>query len=428
MLPSGPMGRKVAAGAILLTLVAAAAVLAVLLVRIPGGHVAVVSQGGAEEGTWTMEAGLHLRPFGASITLYPTGPVTAAGELIATPASGGEVPLRFTVTFRIAPARAGDLHRTLGGRSLQEYGSARAQELIKEAAARADVAELLTPAFRERSAAAAGASLQRAGLEDATIVLEGAGEDALLAAAQYLGPRREAGRIREAVTEAIARTPSPGWKLLTAAAMVDESDRQLDRAEKGYLDALAAEPTALPPMTQLVNLYGVAGQWRKMARILDATVTADPNSVVHMNWLAMALVKMDQLQGAEEILKKGLAVDPDNATLHSNLGALYMKQNRTEEARAHLTRAVEIAPRSAQALFNLGSALAAVDRMAEALPYLERAEQVGEATPALLRALGAVHEALGNAERSAEYRRRLEQIQAGGAGGRAAPAPPARRG
>jgi len=399
---------------ILVALVAIALLAAFfLVVRIPSDEVGVVDTGRVGAAHATLQTGIHLRPFGSTVITYSTAPATASGETIVTPASGGEIPIRYSVTGRIDPERAAELHPALGGATIERFLSEQTGRLVSEYASSAEAVEILTSRFREKAAADIAARMKNGGLAEASLTIQPPDGDTLLAAAQYLAPLGEAWKIRQTCAEALAE-PDAGrdWRLLAAMGLVNESEKRFAEAEKNYLDALALDPRALTPMSQLVPLYASVKEWNKLARILDAALQADPNSLQHINWMAMVMLKRQDYPAAEELLRRALSVDSANTTVLANLGALHMKMNRVDEAIKNFEKAVELAPTNSQALFNLGSALAATDRFAEALAYLERAEQEGATPQPLVRTLALVHLKLGNREKAAAYKEKEKQLEA----------------
>lgn len=402
----------------ILTVIATAAVIALvagyfLIARVPADTIAFADTGRPGDTPTILGPGFHLRPVGSNLVLYSTSPVTAVGDTLVTPSTGGEIPARFTVTARIDPAHAATLHGPIAGRSLEDFLSAQAGILLRQYASSAGAVEILTPRFREQAAAAIVSAMKNGGMAEASMVIGPPDADTLLAAAQFLAPQGEASKIRQTVMEALAAPGGGGnWKLHTAMGLVNESERHLADCEKNYLDALAIEPAALPPMTQLVALYTAVGEYPKLRRVVDAALTSSPKSVPHLNWAAMVLLKDDDFKGAERLLKEGLAVEPQNELLLSNLAGVYLKTGKPEEAVSQLRLAVEAAPTNPQGLFNLGSTLASLGRFDEALPLLEQAEQNGPLNLALARALAGVHEKLGHAKEAAAYLKKAKELEA----------------
>lgn len=383
------------------------------VVRVPADAIAFADTGRPGDTPATLGPGFHFRPMGSNLVLYSTAPVSASGETLVTPSTGGEIPARFTITARIDPAHAATLQGPMAGRPLEEFLSAQTEVLLRQYASHAGAVEILTPRFREQAAAAITDAMKKGGMAEASMVISPPDADTLLAAAQFLAPQGEAWRIRDTVSEALKAPGGSGnWKLHTAMGLVNESERHLAECEKNYLDALAIDPAALPPMTQLVSLYSAVSEWPKLRRVVDAALTASPKSVPHLNWAAMVLLKDEDLKGAERLLKEGLAIEPGNETLLSNLAGVYLKSGRPEDALGQLRLAVQAAPSNPQSLFNLGSALASMGKFDEALPLLEQAEKNGPLNLVLARALAGVHEKLGHKQQASAYLGKAKELEA----------------
>lgn len=419
VVPSAAMTwvRAAAAAALLLILLAVFS----FVLRVPAGSLAVVESGPGGAAPTVLEPGLHLLMPGNRATLYSAAEATSSGEVMVTPASGGEIPLRYEVKGRLDPSHAARLHTAMSGRTFPEFLQAQAGALLRQIASSTQAVDLLTPAFREAAGARIATAMNGGGLADAEVKVGPPDDETLMAAAQYLASRGEASRIRETVSERLLSPEgSKSWKVHTAMGYVHESEKLLIDAERNYLDALAIEPTAVAPMAQLVTLYSAVQDWPTLLRVLDAALTARPDSPQHLTWAAMAMTRQGDLAGAERMLNRGLQADPDNATLLTNLGALKMKAGHAGEAIELLRKAAEITPDSQQALFNLGSALAAEDRAAEALPFLERAAEAGPMSAPLARTLGMVLQKTGDGPRGAGYLKQAEALEA------ARPRPPSR--
>jgi len=398
----------------LLALVAAFLVLVIggyfLLMRVPSGTVTIATKG--EPPTYQiLEPGYHIAPFGARLASYPTGPVSTEGEAFVTTSNGGSIGFEYSLTARLDPARVAELAPAIKDRPLEAFLQAQVVALLQQQAGGTDPLELLSSDFRGRAREAIVGSMAAGGLAEASLQFSAPDSDSFLAAARYLAPRGEAWKLRLPVSEALLE---PGrdadWKLLTAMGLVNESEKLLAEAEKNYLDALAVDPTALPPMSQIFTLYSTVGEWEKLQRVLDAALTVNPRSVQHLMWTAMVLIRRDDPVGAERMLDQALEVDPDNPLILSNLGVLYMKTERYDEAETTFRKAVDADPNNPAALYNLGTALAATDRFDEALPYLEEAEQKGRASGPLLDLLALVHDKLGHKARAREYRKQAREL------------------
>jgi tetratricopeptide (TPR) repeat protein len=353
-----------------------------------------------------LRPGFHMRPLGSSVTEYSTRSVSPKTSVQLEVPPIGAITLSLTVTGSPDPGHLEQLHRHLEGRSIEDLLRESAGASLGRAASGLDPVQLLSAEFRSEAQASIVEEIEKAGLTRVSATIDRPDETVFLDAAIALVPRGEGWRLRQAVSEAIdLKEGRAGWKLTTAMGLIDESEKLFSEAEKNYLDALSMDPAALPPMTQLIGLYTPAGLWEKLSRILDAALLANPDSLQHINWMAMALLKTGDFLGAEQVLKHGLDVEPDSAIILANLGGVYLKQNKIDEALGLLERAVEVEPSSPQALFNLGSALASLDRFENAVEYLERAEQAGSRSRQLFSTLAVVHRRLGNVARGDHYDR-----------------------
>ncbi len=389
----------VAAGVVLL-------VALVFLMRVRAGVAVILEPDAPGEPARVLTPGWHRRPFGRRAIEYPLETVVA-GE--AAVAGEGAPTLRYSLAAALDPLRVGQLHAAMGD-DLEESLRTRTSALLTAYASEATPGVLFSDAFREQSAARAREALERVGFAQADLTIAPLDTEALLNAARSLAPAGAASELRAPLTRALASDPR-SWRLLTALGMINESEKLIAEAETNYLDALAVDPGAIPPMERLLTIYTTVGAWHKLQRVLDAALTANPDSVHHLNWTGLVLLKRRDFVGAERTLTRALELAPDNASIMANLGTLLMTTGRDEEAIAMFRRAVDLAPGDPRALVNLGSALAASDRFAEALESLERAEASGSLTHNLASTLAIVHDKLGHAERASAYRAVAEALK-----------------
>jgi len=383
------------------------------VIRVGADEVALAGPAGTGQEPAVLGPGFHfVSPF-SRLTRLGTRLQEASGETLVTPESGGEVMMHYTVSGSLDPGKAGAVFSAIGDRSMEEFLTSQVGALLRQDAASADPVDLLTPEYRSKVSEAIAEAMKRGGFSEAAVSIKAPDDATLLAAAQALAPEGRAYRLRQTIAEALLEPGrADSWRLHTAMGMVNESTKQFTEAEKDYLDALASQPEALPPMARLVAIYSAAGEWNRLQRVLDAALSADPNSPQHINWTAMVLIKQDDLVGAERILRRGLEVAPTNTTLLMNLGGLYLKMDKPDEALDLLRKAAEAEPDSPAVLFNLGSALASTDRNEEALGYLERAEKAGSLNYPLARTLAMVYGRLGHPAKAAEYEAKARKLEA----------------
>jgi Flp pilus assembly protein TadD len=377
-----------------------------LVTRVPAGSALVLEPEAPGQPASVLTPGWHRRPFGRSVVVYPLTTTIAGQAAIA----GAEGPmLRYSLKAAVDPARLPELHAAMHG-SLDEYLQTRTAALLGTIASQAPPADLFSDLFREHSAAQARAALEREGFAGVELTVQPLDADGLLHAARSLAPAGEASALRAPLTRAIASDPRD-WRLLAALGMVNESEKLIADAESNYLDALALDPGALPPMERLLTIYTTVGEWAKLQRVLDAALAMNPDSVPHLNWTGLVLMKREDFVGAERAMSHALELAPGNTTIMANMGTLLMNTGRNDEAIAMFRRAVDLSPVETRALVNLGSALAASDRYAEALEPLERAEASGSLSHHLASTLAIVHDKLGHAEKATAYRAKAQELK-----------------
>lgn len=394
------VGAVIAAGVVLLAVF-------LLTMRVPAGSAVVLEASSPGEPARVLAPGWHRRPFGQRAVVYESLETVVTGE--AKIEGQGAPTLRFTLEAAVDPARLPELHPAMQG-DLEAYVKRRAGAMLMTLAGSVPPGSLFSDAFREQSAAAAGEALQREGFARARVTVEPLDVEDLLNAVRSLAPNPAVSGLRAPVMRAL-ESDARSWRLLTALGMIDESEKLIAEAEANYLDALAIDPGALPPMERLLTIYTTVGEWPKLQRVLDAALTVNPDSVPHLNWTGLVLMKRRDFVGAERALSHALTLAPENTTIMENMGALMMNTGRGEEAIAMFRRATETAPGDSRALVNLGSALAASDRFEEALEPLERAETAGSLSLNLASTLAIVHEKLGHAEKASAYRAKAESLK-----------------
>lgn len=97
--------------------------------------------------------------------------------------------------------------------------------------------------------------------------------------------------------------------------------------------------------------------------------------------LALTLVDVKDLPGAEANLKAAIALAPDFARAHQALGEVYRRSKRPEEARTSYLEAVNLAPNDTVAWYGLATTLKGQKKDAEALWALESLLAVKDQNP-----------------------------------------------
>jgi Flp pilus assembly protein TadD len=135
--------------------------------------------------------------------------------------------------------------------------------------------------------------------------------------------------------ESIANRP----EALSALAMFEVDEQNIDRAVELYEQALRVEPSAVMARANLADILRRLGEEGR----------------------------------AEEILRQGLALEPTNAALHHALGLSLVRSGKSEAALVELRKAAEFAPDNARYAYVLGIALNSLGKQAEAVQVLDDA-------------------------------------------------------
>jgi len=395
-----------------LSLAAATVLIALLLYlcvsHIPDGSVGIVESGGT---TKALLSGFHLHlPFSGPSVIYPTSLPPASGETRITLADGAAFAIGFEISGRLDPRQATIFHQTAARRGAEELLRTAGALGLQETAPARTAADVASGAFETEAAERAGRYLAPYGAAEVALRLRLSSPATLLALAQALAPSRQAGLLGLLVGDALAKDAST-WEIHAAMGLVKESEKDPRGAEKHYLDALTINPTALPPMAHLAAIYTAVGEAPKLDRLLAAALQAQPNSIQHLNWMAVSLMMQNRLEEAEKAIERALAVEPANLLLLNNLGGMQLKRGRFDDAALTFRRALQQDPNDSQSLYNLGIALSAQGRYADGLEHLLAAERAGPAGEPLLRAIATTYRALGRTRKASEYEGRLRSLK-----------------
>jgi tetratricopeptide (TPR) repeat protein len=178
-------------------------------------------------------------------------------------------------------------------------------------------------------------------------------------------------------------------------------------AEREFESAIAANPTYAEALNNLGALYAREGRAPDAVKTFRKAITADPKvSASYVN-LALTLVKLDGIQGAERRLgtefhddlnepgpftalgvvltkagqgaraviafRKAVELSPDSSDTHLNLGMALVLQSKMQEGFHELTQAVRLNPNSAQAHLSLGHLYFETGKFSAARSELETA-------------------------------------------------------
>lgn len=161
--------------------------------------------------------------------------------------------------------------------------------------------------------------------------------------------------------------------------------------------ALAADPSLANAHSNLISLYGRAGEWKKAEEHYRAVVARGVNlGEAHYDY-GVLLGLQEKWDLAREAYEKALAVNPLHAQARNNLGQVFERERKFDEAADAYRRAIESQPGFRLARFNLGRMLIALGRPAEAASELAKLVEPADAeTPRYLFALSVAHVRAGN--------------------------------
>jgi tetratricopeptide (TPR) repeat protein len=105
---------------------------------------------------------------------------------------------------------------------------------------------------------------------------------------------------------------------------------------------------------QLGLIAANTGDDAEAVEYYSESILLDPSHVPSYINKGTALLRLEQLSGAEEALEKAASLDPENYLAHYNLGLVLRRQEKFAEAKAAYRKAVALKPASKKAWLNLG--------------------------------------------------------------------------
>jgi tetratricopeptide (TPR) repeat protein len=191
---------------------------------------------------------------------------------------------------------------------------------------------------------------------------------------------RGAARLRDAVA-------AGRWQLGCALARLYKEARRFEEAEAAARAVLARQPLDESAMAVRVTLAQARGSIAPLVPELEQALERNPRSLMHLNWMALAMAERGDTAGAVRTLETAADVNPDHPATLANLGAVHLAAGRPDLAVPVLVRAVDLNPASTEARVNLGTAWAMRARYREAIGQFEAVWKAGHQTPAIARAL-----------------------------------------
>lgn len=168
------------------------------------------------------------------------------------------------------------------------------------------------------------------------------------------------------------------------------NDRQLDKAERAFQDALAQFPESASINNELALVYDVQGKNQLAATYYRNALNLKPdNAALNIN-LAQVLIRLREYEEAAKCLDHAIEIEPDNADAHYNRGVVYSTQRDVTREQACYEKAIEIRADHAQALFRMGRIYERQPDLQQAKTYYERALNAAPGRAPILTGLARV--------------------------------------
>ena len=195
-----------------------------------------------------------------------------------------------------------------------------------------------------------------------------------------------------------------------------------DFAQSGLQNLDAKDRGEDPPQNEVVKLKHLmtAHDYKGTAALAKELIGLYPDSVVVINALAHAELKLQNFEEAIACFKGLLVLGSDSAATYNDLGAALKELGRLDEALMYYSRALELDPNFLLALSNIGGVYIDLERPSDALGYLQKAADLDPTFAVALVNLGAAYSKLGQYgsamdwfERAAEQDSNLQQAYLG---------------
>ena len=154
-----------------------------------------------------------------------------------------------------------------------------------------------------------------------------------------------------------------------------EHAKNLEQANKEYLDSMTARPDQWTSNYNIGNYYLNRGETKKAISFYDKALKLEPQAVMAMVNSSLAYAGMGENDKADKSLQKALKIAPDNAAANFNLGLLKAEQKDLKDAEHYLKEALKHDPQMAQAAYNL-CVMLAKDRIDEAIGFCRKASEI----------------------------------------------------
>lgn len=198
---------------------------------------------------------------------------------------------------------------------------------------------------------------------------------------------RAAERIDEGMRVFSSAVEAGTWTLGAPLARLLLEMGDPDAADAAARAVLARDPLSESAMVTVFRVARSRGRLAGIEPLLRKALDSNPRSVMHLNWLAIAVESGGDATRAKALLQRALDANPDHGGSMANLGAFYSRHDDVELAIPLLERALRIDSSNLDARINLGSALARAGRIDEAIVAFEYLAERNQGGTAVLNAL-----------------------------------------
>jgi tetratricopeptide (TPR) repeat protein len=197
----------------------------------------------------------------------------------------------------------------------------------------------------------------------------------------------------EKIRKAIALDPSLPEQSRSLADVLAKAGRP-DDALAALRDALATDPYDDAAWDLAGRVLTAKGETLEAFYDFERAIRLRPGYAPHLHDYALALVRADRFDEAQQRAEAAVRADPNLADAHELLGGLFARKRQLPEAAREYRRTLELRPDSDSAHLHLGNVLSAQGDVAGASEHLRQAARSSDAAIArqateALRQMGA---------------------------------------
>jgi tetratricopeptide (TPR) repeat protein len=134
----------------------------------------------------------------------------------------------------------------------------------------------------------------------------------------------------------------PLAQLANAQALLATGNPQ--QAEAALQDLLKQDPTSLPALAQLLNVYMVQGKTAQAVERIAGLVQQNPRNAGLHFLLALGYFNLKDLDKSESSLKQAIALDPKTPQAYSLLGNIHLARGAVDSAKQDFRQAIAANP------------------------------------------------------------------------------------